>query len=100
MGTFTTRNGNDLITQLMQQCYGRTADAAAGARNDNFAILRMNTGIFQRHYAQHGGKPGSTDNHRFTRVQTLRHGNQPVTFHARLLCQPAPVVFTNAPTGE
>ncbi|WP_249449743.1 alcohol dehydrogenase catalytic domain-containing protein, partial [Escherichia coli] len=59
-----------------------TADATTGTRYDNLAVLRANTGIFQRHHTQHGGKTGSTDNHCFTRVQPLRHGNQPVTFHS------------------
>ncbi|SXF49304.1 Uncharacterised protein [Klebsiella variicola] len=100
MGTFATGNSNDLITQLMQQRHGGTADATTGTRHDNLPILRANTGIFQRHHTQHGGKTGSTDNHCFTRVQPLRHGNQPVTFHSRLFRQPTPVVFTNAPASE
>src|SRR5690606_20951122 len=40
------------------------------------------------------------DDHRLTTGQAFRHGDQPVTFYARLRCQSAPVVVTYAPAGE
>ncbi len=100
MRTFAARDGGDLIPQLVQQRDGRAAHAAAGAGDDNFARVRADPSLFQRHHAEHGGETGGADDHRFTTVQAFRHRDQPVTFYARLRCQSTPVVFTHTPAGE
>ena len=100
MGAFAPGNRRYLVPQLMQQSDCGAADAAAGPGNYNFAIFRTNSGIFQRHHAQHGGEARGTNGHGFTPIQSLRHCYQPVAFNASAFRQTAPVVFANAPSGE
>ena len=100
MGAFASGHRNNLITQLMQQRDCGTADAATGAGDHDFTVLRANACLFKSHHAQHGGKSGGTDHHRFTAVQPFWQRYQPVRFHACLFCQTAPMVFAHAPTGQ
>ncbi len=100
MGTFTPGDCCHLITQLVQQSDSGTADAAAGTRYHHLTGLRCYTGLFQRHYAQHGGKTGGADDHCFTAIESVRHRHQPVAVNACLRGQAAPVVFAHAPAGQ
>ena len=100
MGALAPGNCRNLVTQFVQQCHRRAAHTTAGTGHDDLTRFRANTGIFQRHHAQHGGKACGTDDHRFTTIQALWHRHQPVAFHARLCRQPTPVIFTHAPARE
>lgn len=74
--------------------------AAAGAGNQNIAVVRVHAAFLQRHHAQHGGKAGGADDHRLAFIQAVRQRYQPFARDARLLGQAAPVMFTHAPAGE
>ncbi|MNZ80618.1 hypothetical protein D3C78_992600 [compost metagenome] len=97
---FTAADGRDVIAQRRQNSDRRAAYATAGTRNQNVAVIRMYAAFFQRHHAQHGGKAGGTEDHRFTFIQSVWQRHQPFPGDTRLLSQAAPVVFTHAPAGK
>ncbi|MCY1548284.1 hypothetical protein D9M68_843860 [compost metagenome] len=55
--------------------------------------------MLQREHRQHGGEPGGSDGHGVPGRKDLRHLDQPITAHPRLLREATVVRLAQSPSG-
>ncbi|MNX99795.1 hypothetical protein D3C86_1322620 [compost metagenome] len=91
---------NHSVTQPAQQRDGKTADAAIGAGDQDFALLGRHAVVLQRQNAQHRCVTCGADGHGLRSGECIGQWNQPVAIEAGFLRQTAPMPFTDTPTIE
>ena len=96
----TAGGGCNLEAEFRQKGDGNRADAAGGARDQDFTIAGFYPLLFQCHDAEHGGVTGNAHGHGISRAPVFGHGHQPITGNAGHFRKAAMVLFANTPAIE
>ena len=88
-----TGGGDHPVAGPRQQRHRHRAHAARGAGHHDVAALRRCAVILQCHDAEHRGVAGGADRHRLLVGEGVRHRNEPIRLHPRLLGVAAPVAL-------